>query len=115
MALGVGRAVGWLSRHPKTLVGGAAVAGIMAAHPFKGTGIGSAFMEQTTGDPNAFKTVARARISQAVHDMVATEGEKNAFEYLSQNYSRVPSTSLYSPGGGPSGNVVFGMYNLRIK
>lgn len=115
MPLGFGRAVGWISRHPKTLVGGAAAAGVIGGNPFRGSGISGAFQEQVLGDPSAFRTLARAQIYQTIHDMVATPGERNGLSYLRSNYSRVPSTSLYGPGGGPSGNIVFGMHQLRIR
>lgn len=126
MPLGVGRAASWIGkkagagtryaqRHPKQLIGGAAALGFMSNSPFKKTGIGPAFMEATTGDPQAFQKVINAKIQNAVHNMFTTPGEQAGFEFLDNNYYRSPSTSLSSPYTGPSGSTVFGMYNLRTR
>lgn len=75
----------------------------------------SSFMETVTGDRNAIRNVARAQLRSTYEEIVNTPAERNVMEYLTRSYSRTPSNSLYGPGGGPSGSVVFGMYNLRAK
>lgn len=112
-----GRAATWLSKHPKTVIGTAAVAGIMASRPIHNSGAIPAFFESTTGDPNAPGVIMKAQLRRALWNATASPTEKRAFEYLSRTYIRTPRPSLYAPGGGPgpSGNIVLGMHNLRVK
>lgn len=100
---------------PGFVIAPAIIGGTIAGIAAGGKGAFGTAMETITGDRNAVGTIVGAQLRRSVQDIMNTPGERNAMEYLSRDYSRVPSASLYGPGGGPSGNVVFGMYNLRAK
>lgn len=104
-----------IANNPKKII---VPAGVFGFGVGMGPGVSSAtgdFMETVTGDRNAIRTVARAQLKSSFEELMNTPAERNVMEYLTRNYSRTPSNSLYGPGGGPSGSVVFGMYNLRAK
>lgn len=107
--------IGAIGRKPKRIIIPAAVAGLtvgMAPGVSNATGT---FMETVTGDRNAIGNITKAQLRRSFENVINTSDENNVMEYLSRSYSRTPSASLYGPGGGPSGSVVFGMYNLRAK
>lgn len=104
-----------IARRPALVIAPMAVAGTVAG---LAPGVKSAtgtFMETVTGDRNAIGKIAKAQLRSSFENLVNTPDENNVMEYLTRNYSRTPNASLYGPGGGPSGSVVFGMYNLRAK
>lgn len=113
--------------HPRTIVGSAAIAGAIAAKP-----LGPAYEEivnkELLGREHATKQMFRSSAIAAMQDSFMTPSQRR-FHY--GGYSRRPgygpgNTFYNYPGGfnpsfpikgnltGPSGDLVFGLYNLRI-
>lgn len=118
MALGsgIGKVVDFAQRHPAAVVGSAAAIGAYRAHPWrKFSGIGavaglptkpwardSIVSDMFLGDPNAIAKINRAAATRAIDSLVSPYTD--------------PDIPYGSRGPmGPSGSMVFGMYNDRLK
>ncbi len=118
----IGRAAGWIGSHAGSgarrlgfgaLVGGAVVAGGASAimdkdGPWRGSIIPNV-QSAAFGDPNAIQNMATGAIIAGVsRDPNETNNPTNFYYGEPVN----PQGMVDRPGG-PSGDLVFGMYNLR--
>lgn len=117
---GAGRAASWLGRRPK--IGAAAVVGGAALY-----GAGSAIMnpdgpwgevqETTLGDRNAIRASVKANIQTAMDrsDRWDMPGPMDRYYGSPVDVPRLAAKNRRSSGSSTpvSGDVVFGMYNLR--
>lgn len=123
-AIGAGKFVG---RHPKLLFAGAAVAGAIAARP-----LGPAYEEivnkEILGQPHATRTMMTSAAVSSLQNQFMTSSQKNFYQGgFSRRWGSGPGNTNYTypmdynadfpiRGNltGPSGDLVFGLYNLRI-
>lgn len=109
----------FLGSHPRLIVGGAAIAGAVAAHPLRPAS--QAFQEQVFGDRQAVRKSMVAAVNTGLSDALMDPYYRRQTEFLSRNYNVGNAGYSYYGSGyissvaNPNGNIVFGLYNDRMK
>lgn len=126
----------FVERHPMLFAGGAAMAGLRAAHPLRA--LDASIEDAALGDPDAKGKIIRASINTGLQNMGVPVQFINPSQSLRAEAVAAldepvdPSIDPYVPFGttgpayrrgqnpyptgyNPDGSVVFGLYNERLK
>lgn len=107
--MAIGKLIKEAGEHPGALLpllAIPAILGVHAAHPMRP--VTQALQQEIFGDPNGLGTYAKAYVGTAISDQWLTGTQQSQLAELNAPQR---TTGL---GPGPSGQIVFGMYNSRL-